>query len=123
MALNLTIKQGSENYAATIVEIKNIFPIEGADKIQRCVVNGNDVVVSKDVKIGDKMLYFVSGTKLNQEYCKNNNLYSDKEYNINSEAKPGYFSKSRRTKALKLKGIISDGILLPLSSLEYINNL
>lgn len=30
MALNLTIKQGSENYTATIVEIKNIFPIEGA---------------------------------------------------------------------------------------------
>ena len=67
--MKLTIKENSTNYVCTVVEIKNLFPIEGADKIQRCNVNGNDVVVSKDVKLGDKMLYFVSGTRLNSEYC------------------------------------------------------
>ena len=116
----LKIKEGSENYAATIVEINSIFPIEGADRIVRTNVFGNDIIVSKDVKIGDKMIYFVSGTKLNPEFCKYNNLYSNKEDNIDPEAKPGYFSKTGRVKAIKLKGVISDGILLPLLSLAPI---
>jgi hypothetical protein len=51
--MKLSIKENSTNYVCTVVEIKDLFPIEGADKIQRCVVNGNDVVVSKDVKLGD----------------------------------------------------------------------
>ncbi len=123
MALNLKIKEGSENYAATIVEIDNIHPIKDADLIVRTVVFGNDVIVSKDTHIGAKMIYFVSGTKLNPDFCKYNNLYVNKEDNIDPEARPGYFSKTGRTKAIKLRNIISDGILLPLSCLEYINKL
>lgn len=116
----LKIKEGSENYAATIVEINSIFPIEGADRIVRTNVFGNDIIVSKDVKIGDKMIYFVSGTKLNPEFCKYNNLLTDKEQN-NDKTKTGYISpKQFRVKAIKLKGIISDGILMPISSLEYV---
>jgi len=123
MALNLTIKQGSENYTATIVEIKNIFPIEGADKIVRTNVEGNDVIISKDEKIGTKMIYFVSGTKLNPDFCKYNNLLTDKEQN-NDKTKTGYIShKQFRVKAIRLKNTISDGILLPIESLNFINEL
>lgn len=116
--MKITTKKGSENYAATIVEIKNIFPIEGADRIVRTNVEGNDVIISKDEKIGEKMIYFVSGTKLNPNFCKYNNLLTDKEQN-NDKTKTGYISpKQFRVKAIKLKGVISDGILLPLSSLN-----
>lgn len=117
--MKLSIKENSKNYVCTVVEIKNIFPIEGADKIQRCLVNGNDVVVSKDVKIGDIMLYFVSGTRLNEQYCKFNNLLDKAELN-NDTTKKGFIShKQFRVKAIKLKGIISDGMLMPLSSLMF----
>lgn len=119
--MNLTIKQGSENYTATIVEIKNIFPIEGADKIVRTNVEGNDVIISKDEKIGTKMIYFVSGTKLNPDFCKYNNLFNDSSLNLDN-TKKGHISKTGRTKAIKLKGIISDGLLLPMESLEFLNN-
>lgn len=113
-----TIKENSKNYACSVVEIKGVFPIEGADKIQRCNVNGNDVVISKDIKIGDKMLYFVSGTRLNSDYCKYNNLLDKAEFNIDS-TKKGFISyKQFRIKAIKLKGIISDGMLMPLDSLD-----
>jgi hypothetical protein len=118
--MKLSIKENSTNYVCTVVEIKNLFPIEGADKIQRCVVNGNDVVVSKDVKLGDKMLYFVSGTKLNEDYCKYNNLLDKAESN-NDTTKKGFIShKQFRVKAIKLRGIISDGMLMPLLSLAPI---
>ena len=113
-----TIKENSKNYACSVVEIKDVFPIEGADKIQRCNVNGNDVVISKDIKIGDKMLYFVSGTRLNSDYCKYNNLLDKAEFNIDT-TKKGFISyKQFRIKAIKLKGIISDGMLMPLDSLD-----
>jgi hypothetical protein len=89
MSLNLKIKEGSENYAATIVEIDNIHPIKDADLIVRTVVFGNDVIVNKDTQIGTKMIYFVSGTKLNPDFCKFNNLLTDKEQN-RDQTKTGY---------------------------------
>lgn len=118
--MKLKIKENSKNYVCSVVEIKDLFPIEGADKIQRTVINGNNVVVSKDIKLRDKMLYFVSGTKLNPEYCVVNNLLDKAEMN-NDNTKKGFISyKQFRVKAIKLKGIISDGMLMPVSSLEYI---
>jgi len=112
----LKIKEGSENYACTVVEIKNLFPIEGADRILRTNVLGNNVIVSKDAAVGDIMLYFVSGTRLNADFCKWNNLLTDKEQNLDT-TKTGYIShKQFRVKAIKLKGVISDGILLPLDT-------
>ena len=117
--MKLEIKENSKNYVCSVVEIKELHPIEGADRIQRTVIFSNNVIVSKDVKIGDKMLYFVSGTKLNVDFCKYNNLLTDKEQNRDN-TKVGYIShKQFRVKAIKLKGIISDGILLPVESLNF----
>ena len=123
MSLNLKIKEGSENYAATIVEIDNIHPIKDADLIVRTVVFGNDVIVNKDTQIGTKMIYFVSGTKLNPDFCKFNNLLTDKEQN-RDQTKTGYIShKQFRVKAVKLRGVISDGILLRLESIWGVTNI
>lgn len=110
------IKEGSENYACTVVQIAQIFDIQGADRIKRVVVEGNSVIVSNAVESGDVMLYFVSGTRLAEDFCFDNNLYDSPEMNKNTEER-GYIShKQRRVKALKLRGVISDGMLMPLSS-------
>lgn len=121
--MKLTIKKGSENYCCTVVKINKVFDIKDADNIKRVNVLGNDVVVSKDVKDGDIMLYFVSGTKLDYQFCSYNNLFTDNTLNIDT-TKKGYISpKNCRVKAVKLRGCISDGILLPITSLNYIKNL
>lgn len=118
--MNLKIKEGSENYVCTVVEIKEILDIEGADRIKKVIIFGNSVIVSSDTKVGDKMLYFNSGTKLNAEFCAWNNLLTDAQLNRNN--KPGYIShKQFRVKAIRLKNVISDGILLPLKSLLFTN--
>lgn len=117
--MNLQIKKGSENYCATIVQIDNIHDIPNADKIARTVIFGTNVIIDKDIKIGDKMIYFNSGTKLNPDFCKYNNLLTDPEQN--KDKKAGYIShKQFRVKAIKLRDVISDGILLPLDSLKGI---
>ena len=113
----LKVKENSKNYACSVVEIKDLFPIEGADAIVRTVVNGNNVVVPKSTQVGSKMLYFVSGTKLSEDYCRRNNLYDRAEENENTEKKGFISFKQKRVKAIKLRGIISDGMLMPLDSL------
>ena len=119
--MRLEVKENSKNYACSVVEIKNLFPIEGADNVLRTVVNGNNVVVPKTTEVGSRMLYFVSGTKLSAEYCRVNNLYDKEENNLDT-TKRGFVSfKSRRIKCLRLRGVISDGMLMPLSSLSSMN--
>lgn len=120
--MKLTVEQNSKNYACSVVVIGEVFDIEGADNIKRVVVNGNNVVVQKSVKTGDVMLYFVSGTKLNPLYCHRNNLYDKKEENLDQDAKGFISHKQKRVKAIKLKGVISDGMLMPLSSLSFFLN-
>jgi hypothetical protein len=116
--MTLSVNENSKNYACSVVEVKKILPIEGADMIVKTIVNGNTVVCSKNVKEGDIMLYFVSGTKLNADYCKKNNLYDKSEENLDT-AQKGFISfKQKRVKAIKLRGEISDGMLMPLSSLN-----
>jgi len=120
--MKLSINENSKNYACSVVEIKNVFPIENADNIVRVVVNGNNVVVPKTTEVGSKMLYFVSGTKLSADYCRNNNLYDKAEENLDTEKKAFISYKQKRVKAIKLRGIISDGMLMPLNSLFYFLN-
>lgn len=115
--MDLKIKKGSENYVGTIVSIDTLLPIEGKDRIQNCIVFANNVIVSKNVKVGDKLIYFPSGTKLDYNFCAYNDLFTDKELNRNKVA--GYISpKKCLVKALKLGGIISDGMLVPMDSLR-----
>lgn len=116
--MRLSVKEGSTNYACSVVEIKNLFPIEGADFLLRTVVNGNNVVVPKSTEIGSKMLYFVSGTKLSADYCHKNNLYDKAENNLDNSKRGFISSKQSRIKCIKLRGIVSDGMLMPLSSLS-----
>lgn len=117
--MKLSINKESENYCANIVQIKEVFPIKDADKIQKTIIFGNSVIISKDIKVGDVVLYFNSGTQLSEDFCKYNNLYSDCLLNLNTN-KTGYFSHQRRVKAISLKKTDSDGIILPLDSLNYI---
>lgn len=116
--MKLSVKENSKNYACSVVEIKDLFTIENSDNLLRTVVNGNNVVVPKTTEVGSKMLYFMSGTKLSEDYCKLNNLLDKEELNLDTTKRGFISSKQFRIKAIKLRGIVSDGILLPLSSLD-----
>lgn len=118
--MKLTVDENSENYPCTVVKIGTPFEIPNANKIQRVVLLGNNVIVSKEVKEGDVMLYFVAGTQLSEDLCFQNNLYDDPALNQDTTQK-GYISAKRRlVKALKLRNVVSDGMLLPLSALNYL---
>ena len=115
--MKLIIKENSKNYPCSVVKIGEIYPIEGADRIKRTVIYNNDIIIDSSIKEGDVMLYFVSGTKLNEDFCKWNNLLTDAT--LNKDGRSGYISaKKLLLKAVKLRGIVSDGLLLPISCLS-----
>lgn len=108
----------NENYAATVVRIKNVVQLDNCDNIQSTHIFGNSVIISKDVKINDIGVYFPIESQLSHEYCNNNNLYRHSELNIDKDKK-GYIEDNRRIRAMKLRGHKSMGLFMPLESFLF----
>lgn len=89
---------------ASIVRIDNIVPIAGADKIVVAEVAGWKCVVGKDeFKIGDLAVYYCEDSMPNLE---DDNLQFLKTKGI------------KRIKIMKIRGVVSQGLLGPLKWLE-----
>ena len=106
------------NYAAQIVRISALNPLENSDNLLGAPLLGMQAIVSKDTEIGTVGVVFVSGTQLSDEYTARNNLFRHKEFNEDKE-KAGFIEDNRRVKAIKLRGNRSDALFMPLSSLAY----
>lgn len=100
-----------------IAEIKNVRKHSNADKLNVGECFGNQVIVSLETKDGDVGVYFPTDTQLGMEYADKNNLIRRKDENGNQVG--GYLDEDKRNiRALKLRGEISDGLFMPLSSLS-----
>lgn len=108
----------NSNYAAAIVKISVLNPLENSDNLLGAPLLGMQAVVSKDTEIGTVGVLFVAETQLSEEYAARNNLFRHKEFNENKE-KAGFIEDNRRVKAIKLRGNRSDALFMPLSSLAY----
>jgi len=103
-------------YCGYITTIKELRPHSNADRLQIATLFGNDVVVGLDVQIGDLGIYFPTDGKLGLEFAKKNNLLRKDE---NGNEMGGYLEYNKRhIKAIKLRGEVSDGLFLPITSLE-----
>lgn len=106
----------NQNYVATVVRIKNTFPLENCDNLIGTSIFGFDVLLNKQTELFG--IFFPAETQLSDEYCYNNNLYRHSNLNIDHDQK-GYFEDNRRVRAIKFRGNKSNGIFMPLSSLSY----
>lgn len=96
---------------ATIRKISAIYPIDGADRIVTYQVDGWKVVGQKDqYKVGDLAIYCEIDSWIPTEIAPF--LSRDKEPRVFNEV------KGERLKTIKLKGQISQGLLLPLDILN-----
>jgi RNA ligase (TIGR02306 family) len=97
-----------ERKLASIRKITNLSPIEGADKIELATVDGWKVVVAKDVnhKVGDLVIY-----------CEIDSFLPIKpefEFLRKSSYKKMGDLEGFRLRSIKLRGQISQGLILPL---------
>jgi len=110
-------KPVNENYCATVVEIKNLIPIENCDNVVHTNIFGNLVIVSKDTEVGSKGLFFPIETQLSETFLSMNNLYRHSEKN-NDPEKKGYFEDNGRIRCVKFRGNKSQGFFVPISCLD-----
>lgn len=85
----------------------------------RTTVFGNDCLVSKNTNTDLLYLFFPAETILSPSFLAFNNLYRHSEKNTDPSSK-GFFEDSGRVKALKFKGVISTGFVIPVDSLKGI---
>ena len=94
---------------ATVRKITDIRPIEGADKIEIATVGGWNVVVAKDVehKVGNSVVYceIDSFLPIKEEF----------EFLRKSSYKKMGDQEGFRLKTIRLRGQVSQGLILPIS--------
>jgi RNA ligase (TIGR02306 family) len=99
-----------ERKLASVRKISNLSAIEGADKIELATVDGWKVVVAKDVghKVGDFVIYceIDSFLPIKEEF----EFLRKSSYKKMSDGTEGF-----RLKTIKLRGQISQGLILPMS--------
>ena len=104
-------------YNAYITRIKNLHKHPNADRLQIGECFGNAVIVSMEYENNQLGVYFPSDGQLSVEFAEANNLLRKKDAEGNNVG--GYMDPDKRNvTAIKLRGEKSDGLFLPLKSLE-----
>jgi len=110
MKINVLVKKilKMERKLASIRKISDLSPIEGADKIELATVDGWKVVVAKDVnhKVGNLVVYCEIDSFLPTE--------PEFEFLRKSSYKKMGDLEGFRLRSIKLRGQISQGLILPL---------
>ena len=115
----INITKNKMRQLATIQKIEELRPIEGADKIEAARVKGWWVVTQKGRKVGDTVVYFEIDSFLpdvpRYEFLKKGS--SLKRMLVDGDVKVGI-----RLKTIKLRGQISQGLILPIEEFTEFGN-
>lgn len=113
----MDLKLTNTNYCATVIKINKLISLENCNNVQAAIILGNQVIVSNNVKEGDKGLFFIPETQLSKEFLYWNNLYRKSELN-EIQTEKGYFEENGRVRCQKFRGNNSEGFYIPLYSLN-----
>lgn len=111
-------KKANENYLSKIVKIDS-FRKHNDPEVQRlkcCTVDGFNIITGIDSEPG-LYVYFPVLSQINNDFLSYANLYRHKELNKDPE-QSGMFGDNGRVKAIKLRGEISEGFILPITVFE-----
>lgn len=106
-------------YTGFVTTIKNLRPHPNADRLDLGECFGNTVCVGRwEYAEGDIIVYFPTDGQLSEEFCAKHDLVRRKDENGNPAG--GYLEPDKRNiRAINLRGQKSDGLVMPLSCLEY----
>lgn len=110
--------EGSRNYSATVIRVPKVRKAENSDRLYIIDALGMTAIVDDSwiAREGEIAILFPAEVKLEPGYMKANNLYRDKELN-DDQTQAGYIDTNRRVRAMKLRGNISNGLVMPLDSI------
>ena len=106
------------SYCGFITKLENVRKHPNADRLVLADVLGATVIVNNDAKEGDIVAYFPSDGQLSEEFCAEHDLVRRKDKEGNQCG--GFLDPQKRNvRILKLRGVASDGLCMPIASLEY----
>lgn len=109
-------KDANVNYLAKIVKVDSFKPHPNANKLKLATVDGYIIAISSDYKEGI-YIYFPTECTIDPEFLSFNNLYRKSEKNADKN-KQGFFEDAGRVRCIKLRGIGSEGFIMPINTLE-----
>ena len=106
-------KLGSDpNYYAKVVSLPRPLPHPNADRLQVVTVDRQPVITDAKAEEGDLYVYFPVDSALDERILRRLSLYRDSTLN-QDPGKTGFFDPNGRVKAAKIRGVISQGFILP----------
>lgn len=100
-----------------VIKVEKLIPHPNADRLQLLEVFGVNVCVGLDVRLGDIGVYFPTNLQLSLEFCLQNTLLRKLPDGTKST---GYLDPDKRNiTAIKLRGVQSDGLYVPISAFAY----
>jgi hypothetical protein len=111
-------KKASENYLSKIVKIETFRKHNDPEvtKLKCCAIDGFNIITGIDSKPG-LYIYFPVLSQINSDFLSFANLYRHKELNKDPE-QSGMFEDNGRVKAIKLRGELSEGFIIPITIFE-----
>lgn len=103
------------SYKALVCRI-SVRKIDGLDNLVLGTCRGYQVLVGKEVNEGELGLFFEQGGQLSEQFARANDLIRRK--NPDGTRAGGMFEENRRVKAIKIRGVRSEGFWTPLNSLN-----
>ena len=105
-------------YKAYVTHVTNIRPAANADRLNACEVFGNTTIIDKTITEDTLVLYLPSDGQISVEFGEKNNLFRRKDDAGNNVG--GFIDPDKRNiTAIRLRGNRSDGLVLPISCLNY----
>ena len=111
-------KNANVNYLAKVVRIENFKPHTDPEvtRLKCCVIDGFNIICGIDSEPG-LYIYFPTACCINPDFLRYANLYRHKEMN-NDPEQSGMFEDNGRVKAIRLRGELSEGFIIPAVMLE-----
>ena len=106
------------NYLAKVVQINHFKPHTDPEvnKLKCCIIDGFNIICGIDSEPG-LYIYFPTASCLNPDLLRFANLYRKGELNADPN-QTGMFEENGRVKAIRLRGELSEGFILPAVILE-----
>lgn len=111
-------KNANVNYLAKIVKIDNFHKHSDPEvtKLKCCCIDGFNIITGIDSEPG-LYVYFPTACCINPKFLSYANLYRHGELNVD-QTKTGMFEDNGRVKAIRLRGELSEGFIIPIVVLE-----
>lgn len=118
--------KGQRNYSATVIKVPKVRKAENSDNLYIVDALGITAIVDSSwvAREGELAILFPAEVQLSHEFAAANGLYRQSLELNTSRNDAGYLEPNRRVRAIKLRGNISNGLVMPITSLNRtVNNL